>query len=92
MGCINASVSLYQCIKPVIKKNNSKCEVSICAKNIDLDIDIKKFKSINIVCGLVCTVNKTEYLIVSPSVIWLVPENDCSADVSVLSNVKWNVF
>jgi hypothetical protein len=42
-------------------------------------------------CSLVCTTDDTYYLRVTPELIWLVPENGFSEDVTVVSNVRWTI-
>ncbi len=42
-------------------------------------------------CGLVCTLSQANYLRVEPQTIWLLPENDFSADVVVYANVTWRI-
>lgn len=38
-----------------------------------------------------CRVGQGDYLIVSPEITWLTADNDFSADLEVVSNVKWTV-
>ena len=42
-------------------------------------------------CSLVCTTDDTYYLRVTPELIWLIPENGFSEDVTVISNVRWTI-
>lgn len=51
----------------------------------------RKGKPLDFRCGLVCTVGDAAYLRVAPDSIWLLPENDFSAEVVVYSNVTWKV-
>lgn len=48
-------------------------------------------KGIHVSCGLVCSVNKADYLRVSPKHIFLMPGNDFKNDVLVHTNVVWKV-
>lgn len=44
-----------------------------------------------VTCGLVCSVNKTRYLNVKPETIFLMPGNNFTDNVLVMSNVDWKV-
>lgn len=48
-------------------------------------------KGINVSCGLVCSINKANYLRVSPKHIFLMPGNNFKNDVLIHANVVWKV-
>ena len=49
-------------------------------------------KGIEFSASLVCTIPQDRYLFVlSDEVVWLVAENNYSADVEVKSNVRWTI-
>jgi hypothetical protein len=47
--------------------------------------------TIDFAAGIICDVPQDRYLIVDEGIIWLVPENGYTADVSVKSNVRWTI-
>lgn len=51
----------------------------------------RKDKPVEFRCGLVCSYSQAAYLKVEPRTIWLLPENDFSADVVVYANVTWRI-
>lgn len=42
-------------------------------------------------CGLVCSVNKVRYIRVEPKQIFLMPGNNFTDEVLIMSNVNWTV-
>lgn len=42
-------------------------------------------------CGIVCSINSEFFLKVEEGTIWLIPDNDFSQDVRVISNVNWTI-
>lgn len=46
---------------------------------------------LKVTCGLVCSIGTARYLRVEPKHIWLMPDNNFSADVVIVSNVHWRI-
>lgn len=55
------------------------------------DIHTSRIGGMTVTCGLVCSVNKTRYLNVEPKAIFLMPGNNFTDSVLVVSNVDWKV-
>lgn len=73
--------------------NQSK-ELEIVADKANESIVLKALfikSSFNVVCSIVCSINKSWYLNVNPNVIWLTPEELASANFDIHSNVTWEI-
>lgn len=46
---------------------------------------------IAVTCGLVCSVNKVRYIRVEPKQLFLMPGNNFTDEVLIVSNVNWTV-
>ena len=69
-----------------------KCYGAIIRRRSTLDnVDISRAEAMLAIAMRSCRVGQGDYLIVSPEITWLTADNDFSADLEVVSNVKWTV-
>lgn len=67
--------------------------LKVTAKRIGdgISVQAKRVGGMTVTCGLVCSVNKAHYLNVKPEAIFLMPGNNFTDNVLVISNVDWKV-
>ena len=68
--------------------------LNITAERIGCGLDVQGLKAhggLLVSASMVCEVN-IKFVKVSKTYIWLVPANQYSEDVDVLSNVNWSVL
>jgi len=90
MGCINVKIALFKRVTPIINKVNSIFNIQISRKNL-VNVEVAKLNRFNVSCGLICSVNKSEYIILNKSILWLVPENNYSEELVIYSNTDWKI-
>lgn len=73
--------------------NSIKClVVTVQKKGETLNAECEKLNhTLNISCGILCTVNKNTYLYVNPNVLWLSEDMFSNAEFNVISNTSWEI-
>lgn len=73
--------------------NNIGC-LSVLANRIGNDIAVvasRVGQKIVVDCSIVCSVNRSDYLYVNPTFVWLTPDVFSSAEFKITTNVSWNI-
>lgn len=82
VGCLSVSASrIGKGIKANVNLLNEGLSVSASRVGQGLIVD----------CSIVCTINKTAYLYVDPTILWLTPEMLANADFDITSNTSWTI-
>lgn len=79
------------CLNVELYKATNEIDVSITLFKPPKVAIERMNKVLDVTCGLVCSVNGTEYLDVYPTIIWLSPDMLANADFEIRSNVSWNI-
>ena len=81
IGCLNVTTTL---LNKGLSVNAKRCgdELILHASRIG--------NGLNVICNVVCSVNKDAYLRVSPDVVWLTPDM-LSGEFDIYSNVIWKI-
>ena len=82
VGCLSVSTSrIGKGIKANVTLLNEGLYVSTSRIGKGLIVD----------CSIVCTINKTDYLYVDPTILWLTPDMLANADFNITSNTSWTI-
>lgn len=88
-GCNN---NIKGCLSVSALRIGGRLNVSACVLNEGIKVSAKLIgRKIIVACSLICTVNKTPYLNVSPNYVWLTPDMLSSGEFDIISNVNWNI-
>lgn len=80
------------CLAGSARALNAELKVAVTPRNTPLDVVVSDATShLRMMCGVVCNVNKDAYLQVTPTVVWLTPEELSSAEFDIYTNQKWEI-
>ena len=92
MSCLNVKATLMNLPLVVGFSVLSGIECSVSVLNPPLNISTNKVsQSLNIKCGLVCSVGSGYYLRVSSETVWLSPDELANVAFDIYSNVSWEI-
>lgn len=80
MGCLNAKAMLVSGMSASMQMVGSPIYAAA-----------ERTGGISVGCGLVCSVNHSNFLNISPEYLFLMEDNSFMGDVLITSNVVWNV-
>lgn len=92
VGCMSASATLKGCMSVSVSRIGE--DLAMMVSRIGEDIAMKTSRigeDMVITCSIVCNVSTTDFVRVKPQYIWLMPSNDFTDEVDVISNVVWHV-
>lgn len=89
MGCLVLKVARLGGI--ILGASYGKCLSVMTKAGKGINVSANRKEGITLSCGLVCSVSVARYLNVAPEYIFLMPGNNFTDDVLVLSNVEWKV-